>query len=87
MAGLSCNITYYKESDQEESDFRKQLPLMSERGGNNGPCMGLCRGLGCVGWQHRKLQKRCAHGQLDMKQLMAELMECLTSNEMDLFWA
>ena len=86
MAGLSCNITYYKESNQKESDFGKQLPLMSEKGGNNSPCiMGLCHGLGCVGWQHRILQKRCAHGQSDMKQLMAKLMECLTPNEMDLF--
>ena len=33
----------------------------------------------------RKLQKS-KHGQSDIMQLMEELMECLTLEEMDLFW-
>ena len=29
---------------------------MSERGGNNGPCIvGLYRGSGCLGWQYHKI--------------------------------
>ena len=35
----------------------------------------------------RKLQKWSVHGQTDMKQLMAELLEHLMPNEMNLFWA
>ena len=34
----------------------------------------------------RKLHKS-RHGQLDMKQLMVDLLEQLTLDEMDLFWA
>ena len=33
------------------------------------------------------MQKWSVHGQTDMKQLMAELLEHLTPDEMDLFWA